>query len=334
MKLTPDTLAAHLAQQLAPAYLVSGDEPLLVGEAADAIRAQARARGFEERETHFIERAADWNEVRNSASTLSLFAQRRIVEIRLGTGKPGVAGGAALTALLEAKDPDRLLLILSPRLDRDAQSAAWVRAVESHGAWVQAWPVGPDRMVGWLRTRCTRLKLSVPDAALEILAERTEGNLLAANQELEKLRLMVRDEKVTTEDVLASVADSARFDVFQLGEAALSGDAARALRMLNGLQGEGVEPTLALWSLSKAARDVWAASSPLSDSRPRAWGRQSAALDKAVRRASQLHFGRMIVRASRADRMIKGRLSGNAWDELALLAAEICGRRVLPLSRR
>lgn len=333
MKLTPDNLDAHLGKQLAPAYLVSGDEPLLVSEAADAIRARARAMGFEERETHFIERAADWSDVRSSANTLSLFAQRRLVEVRLGSGKPGVAGGAALTALLEAKDPDRLLLILSPKLDRDAQSAAWVRAAEANGAWVQAWPVGPDRMASWLRSRCMKLKLAVPDAALEILAERTEGNLLAANQELEKLRLMVRDEKVTTEEVLASVADSARFDVFQLGEAALSGDAARTLRMLYGLQGEGVEPTLALWSLNKAARDIWAASSPLAQSRPRAWGRQSAALDKAVRRSSQLRFGRMAARAARADRMIKGRLSGNAWDELALLATEVCGRRVLPLAR-
>ncbi len=166
-----------------------------------------------------------------------------------------------------------------------------------------------------------------------MLADRTEGNLLAASQELEKLRLMVREEKVTTEDVLASVADSARFDVFQLGEAALAGDAPRALRMLHGLRGEGVEPTLALWALSKAARDIWSAVSPGSDSRPRVWGRQSAALDKAVRRAPQLRFARLNARAARADRMIKGRLSGDAWDELALLAAELCGHRILSLTR-
>jgi DNA polymerase-3 subunit delta len=194
--------------------------------------------------------------------------------------------------------------------------------------------VDVDRLVTWLRGRCARLNLNLPDAALEIIADRTEGNLLAANQELEKLRLMVRDEKVTAEDVLTSVADSARFDVFQLGEAALAGDAARALRMLEGLRGEGVEPTLALWALNKAARDIWAASSPLSESRPRVWGRQAAALDRAVRRAPQLRFGRLAARASRADRMIKGRLNGSPWDELALLAAELCGRSALPLMQR
>lgn len=334
MKLNSDTLDAHLRQQLAPVYLVSGDEALLVGEAADAIRASARAKGFDERETHFIERAGDWSEVRASAGNLSLFAQRRIVELRLSSAKPGVAGGAVLTALMEAKDPDRLLLILAPRLDRDAQSAAWVRAVESSGVLVQVWPVDVDRFVAWLRARSARLKLNVPDAALEIIAERTEGNLLAANQELEKLRLTVRDEKVTADEVLASVADSARFDVFQLGEAALTGDAARTLRMLEGLRGEGVEPTLALWALNKAARDIWAASSPLSESRPRVWGRQAAALDRALRRAPQLRFGRLAVRASRADRMIKGRLGGSPWDELALLATELCGRTALPLMQR
>jgi DNA polymerase-3 subunit delta len=333
LKLTSETLAAHLERQLLPAYLVSGDEPLLTGEAADAIRARARAAGYAERETHFIERAGDWNDVRASASTLSLFSQRRIVEIRLNSAKPGVAGGAALAALLEAEDPDRLLLVVAPRLDRDAQAAAWVRAVEEKGAWVQAWPVDPDRLVGWLRARCARVELSLPDEALEVLAERTEGNLLAAHQEIEKLRLAAKTDALTTDEVLASVADSARFDVFQLGEAALAGDIGRTLRMLGGLRGEGVEPTLALWALNKAAHDIWAACSPHSTGRPRTWGRQTAALDKAVRRAPQLRFARLTARAARADRMIKGRLAGDAWDELALLAAELCGRRVLPLTR-
>src|SRR5688572_2542126 len=167
MKLNVDSLASHLEQRLLPAYLISGDEPLLVGEAADAIRARARDEGFTERETHFIERAGDWGDVRASANNLSLFAERRIVEIRLSSGKPGVAGGAALSALLETKDPDRVLIIFTPRLDRDAQSAGWVKALEANGgAWVQVWPVDAARLVGWLRTRCAKLKLSVPDDAL------------------------------------------------------------------------------------------------------------------------------------------------------------------------
>jgi DNA polymerase III subunit delta len=332
LKLNSDALPAHLEQPPLPAYLVSGDDPLLTAEAADAIRARARAAGFTERETHFMERGADWNDVRASANNLSLFAQRRLVEIRLPSGKPGTAGAATLIALLAARDPDRILLVLTPRLDRDAQNAEWVRAIESQGAWVQVWPVNADRLVGWLRTRARRMGLSVPDDALAVLAERTEGNLLAANQELQKLRLAVKGERVSSEEVLASVADSARFDVFQLGEAVLAGDAARALRVLAGLRSEGVEPTLVLWSVTKAVRDTWAAfTSP--GGKPQPWARQAAALDSAVRRAPRLPFLRLTVRAARADRMIKGRQGGEPWDEIALLIMDMCGTPALSLPR-
>lgn len=331
MKLNSDTLGTHLEQQLLPAYLISGDEPLLTAEATDAVRAKARAAGFTERETHFMERGSAWSDVRASANTLSLFAERRIVEIRLPSAKPGKEGGAALVELLEARDPDRVLLITAPRLDRDAQGADWVRAVEAHGAWVQVWPVDVSRLVGWLRTRAKRLRLTADDAALELLAERTEGNLLAAHQELEKLRLLARGDRITTDDVLGSVADSARFDVFQLGECALAGDSARALRMIDGLRAEGVEPTLVLWSLSKSVRDLWGAVHGSSGGGARAWPRQTAALEQGRRRAGQLSFLRLAARAVRADRMIKGRLSGNPWDEMALLAVDICARPALRL---
>ena len=193
MKLNPDSLATHLEQHLLPVYLsirrqrATGDG----FEAADAMRAGAEAIGVHtEREAHFLERGSDWDDVRASAGNMSLFGSRRVVEIRLPSGKPGVAGNKALVGLLEAKDPDTVFLILTPRLDRDAQSADWVRAVEANGAWVQVWPIDIDRLVGWLRGRSRRLKLDATDEALELLAERTEGNLLAAHQELEKLTLL------------------------------------------------------------------------------------------------------------------------------------------------
>lgn len=331
VKLNPDSLATHLEQHLLPVYLVSGDEPLLTGEAADAVRARARATGFTEREAHFLERGSDWDDVRASAGNMSLFGSRRVVEIRLPSGKPGVSGNKALVGLLETKDPDTVFLILTPRLDRDAQSADWVRAVEANGAWVQVWPIDIDRLVGWLRGRSRRLKLDATDEALELLAERTEGNLLAAHQELEKLTLLAVDGRVTADTILASVTDSARFDVFQLGEAVLAGDAERALRMIAGLRGEGTEPTLVLWALTKAMRDLWNGLANAGGGKPRTWQRQSAALDKGLRRAGRLPFPALTVRAGRADRMVKGRLAGNAWDEIALLAADICGRSPLRL---
>lgn len=331
LKLTPDSLVSHLEQQLLPAYLVSGDEPLLAGEAADAVRARARATGFGEREVHFLERGSDWDDVRASAGNLSLFGSRRLLEVRLPTGRPGVAGNNALLSLLERDDPDTLLLVLAPRLEREAQAAQWVRAVESRGAWVQVWPVAADRLVGWLRGRCRRLRLDVSDEALALLAERTEGNLLAAHQELEKLRLLAPAGIITPDTVLAGVADSARFDVFRLSEAVLEGEADRALRVLAGLRSEGTEAPLALWALTKALRDLWGAiSSPARAQARGGWQRQTAALDRAVRRAPRLSFRALTLRAARADRMIKGRLQGDAWDEMALLAADICGRSAVP----
>ena len=322
MKLTSDSLAAHLAARLLPAYLISGDEPLLCGEAADAVRARARACGFTDREVHFIERAADWDEVRASAASLSLFGARRVLEIRLPSGRPGAAGNGALVALCEARDPDTLLLILTPRLDREAQGAEWLRAVEGYGAWVQVWPVDPQRLVAWLRSRCQGLDLEAEAEALALLASRTEGNLLAAQQELAKLALLAPSRTLTSEAVLASVADSARFDVYQLGDAVLAGDAARALRVLAGLRAEGVEATLVLWALLRAVRDAWNART--GGSPAPSWQRRSTALAQAARRAPRLSFERLTARAERADRMIKGRLAGDAWDEMALLAAEMC----------
>ncbi|MGH8140502.1 MAG: DNA polymerase III subunit delta [Steroidobacteraceae bacterium] len=326
MKLNSDALFAHLEQNLLRAYLVSGDEPLLSGEAADAIRARARTMGVAEREVHFLERGSNWDDVRASAGNMSLFGARRLVEIRLPSGKPGIDGSAALVAMLEIDDPDTVFLILTPRLDRDAQNAPWVKAVEARGAWLQIWPIDADRIVVWLRTRSRRLNLDITSEGLDLLAERTEGNLLAAHQELEKLRLIAQGGRITADTILMTVADSARFDVFKLGEVVLAGETERALRMLAGLRAEGVEPTLALWALSKAVRDLWSAARGPGDSRPRAWPRQAAALEKGVRRASRLSFPALTIRAGRADRMIKGRLLGDAWDEMALLASDICAR--------
>jgi DNA polymerase III subunit delta len=321
LKLTSESLTAHLNGALLPAYLISGDEPLLAAEAADALRARARALGFSEREVHFIERAGDWEAVRASAANLSLFGSRRILELRLASARPGTAGNQALLALLRKPDPDTVLLVLAPRLDREAQGAEWVKAFESQGGWLAVWPVDSARMPAWLRTRSRALGLKLSDAAIELLAARTEGNLLAAQQELLKLQLLA-SEAGGAEAVLSGVADSARFDVFQLTDAALAGDAARALRVLGGLRAEGTEATLVLWALAKALRDVWNAHA--AGGRPPAWQRPSAALGEALKRAPRLDFAALARRATRADRLIKGRLPGNAWDELALLIRDLC----------
>jgi DNA polymerase III subunit delta len=322
LKLTPESLATHLRERLLPAYLISGDELLLAGEAADAVRAAARAAGCTEREVHFIERAADWDEVRASAASLSLFAARRLLEIRLSSGRIAAAGNATLLALLASPGPDTVLLVLAPRLERETQDAQWMRELEARGGWVQVWPVPAGRLVAWLQGRCRRLGLEASEEALELLATRTEGNLLAAQQELTRLALL--GGRLSVQSVLSDIADSARFDVFQLGEAVLGGETARALRMLGGLRAEGTEATLALWALAKALRELWSVRHGTAGMP--AWQRRSAALARAAQRAGDLPFAALAVRATRADRTIKGRLPGNAWDELVLLTAELCGQ--------
>lgn len=309
MKLSLDDLPAQLAERLLPAYLVSGDEPLRVGEATDMIRARARAAGFSEREVFFVERASSvWEEIQQAAQSLSLFASRRLIELRLPTGKAGLAGGAALLRLLAAAGDDLLLLIITGKLERETQSAEWLQAVQARGAWLPIWPVERARLPQWLRQRARAAQLALSEEAIAMLAERCEGNLLAAQQELDKLGLLwPKGTVVGAAEVAASSADSARFDVFQLADAVRAQDAARSLRILGGLQSEGAEPVLVLWALLRELR--------------------------AMQSVARLPFARLTARAGRADRMAKGLASGDPWDELALLAVELCGIRTLPLLR-
>jgi DNA polymerase III subunit delta len=309
MKLTLENLSAQLERGLAGAYLVSGDEPLRVGEATDQIRARARAGGFTEREVFFVERASSiWEQIEQAGQALSLFAARRLIEVRLPTGKAGAAGGAVLQRLIAASGDDLLLLIVAGRLDRDAQNAGWVQALQERGVWLPVWPVEVARLPQWLRARARAANITLSEDALAMLAERCEGNLLAAQQEIDKLALLATSGvTVGVAEVAASSADSARFDVFQLAEAVRGADCARALRILSGLQAEGAEPPLVLWALLRELRSLTL--------------------------VPRVPMARLIARAARADRMAKGQLPQDPWDELALLAVEMCGLRTLPLSR-
>jgi DNA polymerase-3 subunit delta len=329
LKLTFDTLNSHLSGEPARAYLISGDEALLVGEAADAIRASVKRAGFAEREVFFIERVADWEGPRGSSNNLSLFGSRKLIEIRLPSGKPGVGGAKAITELLRDPNPDNVFLMITGKLEREQLNSAWVKAFESVGAWLPTRPVEVAKLPQWLRARAKAMALELDDDAVRFIVEQTEGNLLAAQQELDKLRLYGAT-RIDLAAVQASISDSARFDVFQLGEAALGADVPRALRILSGLHSEGVEPTLALWSLSREIHNAWGTTQ--HEPAARGWQRPSAALDAAKRRAGKLPYARLAARLSRADRMIKGQQRGNAWDEMALIVVEFAGRKTLPLT--
>jgi DNA polymerase-3 subunit delta len=326
-RLNSEALPAALAAGLKAVYLVSGDEPLLVGEAADAIRAAARKAGHTERRVFFIERGFDWEELRAETQALSLFAERRLIELRLPTGKPD-KGAAQLAALASAPPTDLVTLVLTEKLDKKSGDAAWVQAFAQAGHWVTVWPVKPEALPAWLAARARRGGMTLESGAAALIAERVEGNLLAAAQELDKLALLAPDGHIARELVLASVGDSARYDVFQLAEAAAAGDAARALRILLGLKSEGVEPTLILWALVRELRGLFQSTERQrlrAAPRGTGWNQASTPSAAALARAPRLPLADLLREASSADRIVKGLASGDAWTALTGLTAGLAG---------
>jgi DNA polymerase III subunit delta len=308
-------------------YLVSGDEPLLVGEAADAIRAAARASGFADRQVFFIDRSFSWDELRLASHSLSLFAEKRLFELRMPTGKPD-KGAAVLCELAAHPLPDLIFLVITDKLDKKSSDAPWVQAIEKHGAWISVMPVDTAALPAWLRARAKMLRIDVEPEAAQLIVDRVEGNLLAAQQELEKLALLANGEPIGVELVLRSVGDSARYDVFQLAEAAAAGDAARALRVLLGLKSEGVEPTLILWALVRELRGMWQARDRArfrSNARGSGWNLAANPSPRALARLKRLPLAPLLLQASLADRVIKGLAPGDAWSAITGLTGALAG---------
>ena len=290
-------------------------------------RAAARAAGYADRTGFFIDRSFAWDELRHASQSLSLFAERRLFELRMPSGKPD-KGAQQLAELAALPAPDVVCLIVTGKLDRKASDAPWVRAVEKHGIWVPIRAVETAALPAWLRERAKQLQVDMEPAAAQLIVDRVEGNLLAANQELEKLRLLANGDPISLELVLRSVGDSARYDVFQLAEAAAAGDAARALRVLLGLKSEGVEPTLVLWALVRELRGLWQARERnrlRSTVRGSGWNLAAAPSPRALSRLEQLPLSRLLVQASHTDRVIKGLATGDAWSALTALTGGLAG---------
>jgi DNA polymerase-3 subunit delta len=333
VKLSGDNLAATLSRQLASVYLVSGDEPLLVNEAADAIRSKARSQGFTERELHVVERGFDWDALIGGSRSMSLFAERKIIEIRMTNPTPGEQGADAIIELASQGSPDVLVLIITGKMDGRVQSSRWVGAIEKHGVVVQIWPLELSRLPAWIRERLAKQNLKADADAATLLAERVEGNLLAAHQEVEKLALLLPPGPVTADTIVEAVADSARFDVLQLGDAAMRGQTARALRVLEGLRGEDVEPPIVLWALNKDLQ--WIArcqhlmrrgqSADNAMSSLYVWRNRMPAMKHALSRLRPATVRELLLSAERADRMIKGVIRSDPWLEFERLVAGLAG---------
>jgi DNA polymerase-3 subunit delta len=325
MRIVAESLAQNLKGSAPSAWLVSGDEPLLVGESADLIRARARQDGFVGREVLFVDRHFDWDSLDGALRAMSLFAEKRIIELRMAQPKPGVDGSKILQAAVKDPATDVCLLVITDKIEWKDHASSWVKAFETQGHWVQADQLGIDQLPGWIKGRLSRAGLVAEPEAIELLAERCEGNLVAAHQQIERLSLLTAKGTVSVEAMAESVAMSARYNVFQLSEALLMGDAGRVLRMLDGLQGEGVEPTLVLWCIAEELRSIlqWT-----PNGGPRRLYRGGRArkdlLSRAHARVPRGQLQSLLEDAARIDGYIKGSRKDEAWGALARLATTLC----------
>jgi DNA polymerase-3 subunit delta len=334
MKLYPEKLKSHLKGGLLPIYFFSGDEPLQLGEAADAVRHFAREQGYTEREVMYVERGFDWNELLAASNAMSLFAEKRVIDLRLPTGKPGKDGGAALVEYAERPPEDTVLLITSGKVDKRSQSAKWYKALDKAGATLQVWPVEAKEMPKWLDERLRSRGLQPDQDAVRLVAERVEGNLLAAAQEVDKLLLLNGEGSLSVEQAEAAISDSARYDAFNLVDAALLGDVPRLTRILDGLRGEGAEPIQVLGAFSYKIRSLVDMAAQIEGGKgidgvlSRVWGKHKGPVKAGLQRHNRVRWQQLLRRVARLDRVSKGAAVGNAWDELLQLSLMMAGVRL------
>lgn len=343
MQLALNQLAAHLQKGLRPLYTLHGDEPLQLQEAADAIRAAARAAGHSERSVYTVQGAHfDWSSVLAAGGSFSLFADKKLVEIRIPSGKPGKDGSAAIQQLAEnaAQDDSTLTIITLPRLDAATKKGAWFGALDANGVTIQIDPIERAALPQWIAQRLARQNQRVASGeagqrTLQFFADRVEGNLLAAHQEIQKLGLLQPEGELSFEVVEQAVLNVARYDVFKLSEAVLSGNLPRAMRMMDGLQAEGTAEVLVHWTLSEDIRNLKRAKDALASGQPlpmvlrslRIWGNKERLFERVVPRLSANAAVRLLHSAHVVDGIVKGLPADNwpsdSWQAMRKLAVDM-----------
>ena len=340
MKLNFPQLGNHLEKTLKPVYFISGDEPFQVDESARLIREAAKSQGYTEREVYHVDRSFDWAELTHSVDSLSLFAERKVIELRIPSGKPGDKGSKALVAYTSQIPEDNLLLIVSGKLDASQTKSKWFKALDVAGATLAVWPLEIQQLPAWLKQRMQLRGLQPTEDALTVLAEQVEGNLLAADQELEKLRMLYGEGPITAEQVVDAVSDSARFDAFALVDVALQGDAVRVSRILHGLKSEGEDVLHILGALMYQLRMLEKMASAVSKgqnleqvfSQYRIWDKRKVVMSAGLNRHSLKRWQAFLLVAGRIERMCKGLATGKPWDELLQLTLRIAGVALFPLT--
>ncbi|HXZ96552.1 MAG TPA: DNA polymerase III subunit delta [Burkholderiales bacterium] len=332
MRLDPEQLAQHLPRGLKSLYTIYGDEPLLALEAADLIRAAARRAGFAEREILTADAGFDWQRLAMSSRSPSLFASRKLIDLRIPSGKPGSEGAQAIEDFCSVLGPELMGLVQLPKLDRQTQSSKWFGSLASHGPVVNAKAVERTQLPQWIKGRLAAQNQSADPDTLQFISDRVEGNLLAAYQEIQKLALLFPEGKLSFEQVKESVLEVARYDVFKLSEAMLMADAVRISRILEGLRGEGAPLPLILWAVSEDIRVLLKIVSGVECGKPlqqmfrevRVWGARQELMQRAAKRWRRGMLEDALLQCARLDRMVKGLASGNTWDEFLKLGLRFC----------
>jgi DNA polymerase-3 subunit delta len=329
VKLGPDRLTQQLKSPLPAVILIAGDEPLQREESADAIRAAARAQGYADREVFVVERSFDWDAMLTAGASLSLFASKRTLELRIPSAKPGIKGAEALVSYAKDPAPDTLLLVIAE--DKLEGNPVWAQNLERAGMFIQVWPVPPAEVPAWVRQRLKTKGFEATPDAVTLISGRVEGNLLAAAQEIEKLALLRDPGLLDAEAVAEAVTDSARYDAFKLVDAALAGDLPRTVRVLEGLKAEGEEPVLVLGALLRQLKELASfaleieAGTPAPRVTAGVWERRRPLIQAALKRRKARSWQRLLKKAQRADRVLKGRAFGRPWDELLELSSGMAG---------
>ena len=334
MRIKADQLAAHLNKQLAPLYTVFGGEPLLVAETTDHIRNTAHKQGCCEHETFVADTHFRWSDLLSAGGTQSLFGDRKLIDLRIPTGKPGRDGGKAIEAYCQAIPEDAVTLITLPKIDKSSQSTKWFKALEKTGVMIAVYPVEPAQLPAWIKTRLARQQQTTDRDTLVFIAQQVEGNLLAANQEIQKLGLLHPQGHLTFEQVKNAILDVARYDVFQLADAMVSANTARYVRILHGLQSEGVAPPLILAVLCDQIRKLIFLRQGLRKGlqpgqllkTARIWGDKQQGFIRAAQRIQLNRLLQSLLHAAAIDRIVKGVAGNNTtdpWPELLRLGLEL-----------
>ena len=316
MEINVSQLAATLNRALAPVYMLSGEEPLQIQQSLNLVYKSAHEGGYTERQVLHVERSFDWSQVSQQSNNMSLFGDKKVLELRLPTGKPGTAGAKALLDYCQQPPEDVLLIINSGKLDKAALNAKWVQAINEIGTHVRIWPLSGADLITWIQQRLEKEKLNHDRANAEYIASRVEGNMLAAAQEIEKMALLSIDSKQPTE---AWLADQSKFSVFDLVDNILSGQRPQVIKILAHLQRESFAPNLVLWGLAELLRAVLYVGRPAGSK-----GVQNAfiynkrhQLNQHVRKFTPQQLHTLLAKCGQIDRMIKGRASGDVWQSFA-----------------